>query len=153
MSYGKATAAPSHITDLIFIGSRRHAANLTADNPSAINAVLNVGSGRYAREDSIEYKHVPLPDAGPIPPGDLTACISFIRTHVDQGRRILVHCNAGRNRSPAIAIGYLLATGQSADWNDAFHFVKSKRECVGVRVAIRESVLSALGEPTNSIRT
>jgi hypothetical protein len=49
MSYGKATAAPSHITDLIFIGSRRHAANLTADNPSAINAVLNVGSGRYAR--------------------------------------------------------------------------------------------------------
>jgi hypothetical protein len=54
MSWGKATAAPSQITDQSFLGSRRHAANLVADNSSAIGAVLNVGTGLYDHADLIE---------------------------------------------------------------------------------------------------
>jgi len=71
MSYEKATAAPTQITDQIFLGSRRHAANLVADNPSAIGAVLNFGTGLYDHADLIEYKHIPLLDAGPISADDL----------------------------------------------------------------------------------
>ena len=57
---------------------------------------------------------------------------------------MLDHCNVGRNRSAAMVIGFLLSTRQSADWDEAFHFLKSKRECVGVRVAIRVSVQLAV---------
>lgn len=144
MSWGKSTAEPTQITDQIFLGSRRYAANLVVDNPSAIGAVLNVGTGRCSQVDSIDYMHVPILDAGPISRDDLVACLAFIYYHVDRGARVLIHCNAGRNRSAAIAIAHLLVTGISADWNEAFHFVKSKRACVGVRVAIRVSVQDAV---------
>lgn len=67
MSFGKATPTPSQITDLIFLGSNRHAVNLAMENPSGIKAVLNVGTRRqYEQADSIEYKRVPLEDAGPV---------------------------------------------------------------------------------------
>lgn len=141
MSFGKATAEPSQITDLIFIGSNRHAASLATENPFGIRAVLNVGTRQYEQADSIEYKSVPLEDAGPVSRDDFLACIGFIKTHVGLGSRILIHCNAGRNRSAAIIIGYLLAAEQCPDWDDAFEYVKSRRECVGCHPKVKESVL------------
>jgi protein-tyrosine phosphatase len=145
MSWGKATIEPSQITDLVFLGSNRHGENLAMENPSGIKAVLNVGSRRqYEQADSIEYKRVPLEDAGPVSLNDFKACIEFIRAHVDQGNKILVHCNAGRNRSTAMVIGFLLAAGEFMDWQEAFNHVKFKRDCVQCHSKVRESVIDNL---------
>jgi protein-tyrosine phosphatase len=142
----KATAAPSQITDLIFLGSKRHAMNLAQENLSGIKAVLDVASRRpYAQADSIEYKRVPLQDTEPISSDNFEACIEFIQAHVNGGNKILVHCYAGRNRSTAIVIGFLLASKQYQTWKDAFQYIKSKRECVGCNSKVKESVLAALG--------
>ncbi len=54
----------------------RRATNLTADNPSAIGAVLNVGTDLYDHADLVEYKHIPLLDAGPIPADDLGSVLT-----------------------------------------------------------------------------
>ena len=145
MSWGKATIAPSQITDLIFIGSNRHAANLATENPSCIKAVLNVATQQYEQADSIEYKRVPVEDTGPVSLSDFKACIDFIQAHVDHGNKILIHCRAGRNRSAAIVIGFLLVTNQHMNWKESFKYVKSKRECVSCHSKVRESVLAAQG--------
>jgi protein-tyrosine phosphatase len=145
MSWGKATAAPSQITDLIFIGSNKHAADLASANPEGIAAVLNVGDRRkYKQADSVEYRRVRLEDAGPVSQDDFNSCVDFIKTHAERGNRILVHCNAGRNRSTAIVIGFLLTTGQFSRWTAAFKYVESKRECAGCNSIVKESVLEIL---------
>ncbi len=145
MSYGKATAAPTQITDLIFIGSNKHGRDLAVNNPSGIRAVLNVGDrSEYAKADSIDYRRIPLLDSGPVFRDELVACLAFIYYHVNRGSRVLIHCNSGRNRSAAIAIAHFLISGQARDWDTVYRYVKSKRECVGVRVAIRVSVRLAI---------
>lgn len=63
---------------------------------------------------------------------------------MNQGHRVLCHCNAGRNRSAAIVTGLLIYTGKFSDWDKAFAYVKSKRECVGCNSKVKESVLAAL---------
>jgi protein-tyrosine phosphatase len=145
MSWGKATGAPSQITDFIFIGSNKHAGDLAACNPSGIKAALNVGDRReYAKVDSVEYKRVRLEDTGPVSQDDFNSCVDFIKTHTERGNRILIHCNAGRNRSTAIVIGFLLTTGQFSRWTAAFKYVKSRRECAGCNTAVKESILANL---------
>jgi len=92
---------------------------------------------------------IPLRDSGPVSLDELVACLAFIHYHVDRGSRVLIHCNAGRNRSAAIATAHFVISGQALDWDTALRFMKSKRECVGVRVEIRMSILFALDEPTS----
>lgn len=79
MSYGKATAAPSQITDRIFLGSNKHAGELDA----SFGTCLSVGS-RMPRNrlDTIDYMYVPLLDNGPVTASDFSTCIEFVLTHL-----------------------------------------------------------------------
>ena len=107
--------------------------------------MLCVGTRQpYPLPSGVISKRVPLRDAGPIPPDELRSCIEFVRASVNGNLKILVHCNAGRNRSTAIVVAFLLATGQYESWADAFAFVKSKRNAIGVCVRNRESVITGL---------
>jgi protein-tyrosine phosphatase len=142
---GPAPPEPSQITDNIFQGSNDHAVALAADNPFGISAVLCVGTrAPYLLPPGVVSKRVPLKDAGPISLDDLRACVEFIRAAVNRNMKILVHCDAGRNRSTAIVIAFLLATGQYESWADAFAYVKTKRDAIGVAHKIRESVIAGL---------
>lgn len=150
MSYGKATAAPTQITDQIFIGSNKHGRDLAVSNPSGIRAVLNVGTrGDYARANSIDYMSVPLLDSGPVSRDEQVACLAFIHYHTDRGSRVLIHCNAGRNRSAAIAIAHFLISGHARDYDTALRFIKSKREMCQIRLEIRMSILFMIDEPAS----
>jgi alkylated DNA repair dioxygenase AlkB len=144
MTWGKATPFPSQITQHLFIGSNAHAAALATANPLNIGAVLNVGTRRdYKQAPGIEYQRVPLEDTGAVTVQDFNTCMAFIEKHRDNN--LLVHCNAGRNRSAAIVIGYLLKTGAFAGWRDAFRFIKGKREMVGCHSIVRDSILRRTG--------
>ena len=60
--------------------------------------------------ERIIYEHVPLPDARYV---DLTALgrlVEIVLGHMAEGRRVLVHCLAGRNRSCLVAGVALAAT-------------------------------------------
>jgi hypothetical protein len=142
MSFGKATPAPSHITGRIWLGSNKHAGELD----ETFGACLSVGSRTPRnRLSTIDYLHVPLQDNGPVTDDDFSACIEFIILHLStDDMKILIHCDAGRNRSAAIVTALLILQGQFSDWDEAFAHVKSKRECAGCNSKVKESVLAAL---------
>lgn len=57
---------------------------------------------------------------------NLNAAVTSLRTLLDQGHTVYLHCTAGVNRSPTIAIAYLVrAEGRSVD--EALDLVKNAR--------------------------
>ena len=101
----------SHITSNLFLGSVRHPRNQTEEfcglKPDVIINCCN------------EYTHSAIPDCiienYPIDDGvnatiepylDPTA--DSIHGHIEQGRRIYIHCMQGRSRSPSVVIYYLM---------------------------------------------
>jgi protein-tyrosine phosphatase len=53
----------------------------------------------------------------------------MIDVAISAGRRVYLHCNAGMNRAPTIAIAYLHVHRQ-LPLHEARDFVKARRHCV-----------------------
>jgi len=90
----------------------------------------------YQRQE-IEFHHLPIAD------GDdaaLRACldpaVTLLRRLIGRGVRVYVHCSAGMNRAPTIAIAYLHC---AADLSlDAAHdLMRRRRPCVPYMTALR----------------
>ncbi|KXS13188.1 phosphatases II, partial [Gonapodya prolifera JEL478] len=54
---------------------------------------------------------------------------AFIESALAQGGRVLVHCNGGISRSPAVVVGYLMEN-RKMDFRVAYELVQNKRFCV-----------------------
>lgn len=68
--------------------------------------------------------------------GELERILGALSGHLDAGRRVYVHCNAGYNRAPSVAIAYLHAReGLAVD--EAHEFVKGRRACAPYLSAVR----------------
>jgi atypical dual specificity phosphatase len=52
--------------------------------------------------------------------------VKFMRSHIELGQKVYVHCKAGKGRSPLIVICYLMCH-ENMDYANAFKFVKNKR--------------------------
>jgi hypothetical protein len=142
MSWGKATPMPSQITDRIWLGSNKHAGELDA----SFGGCLSVGSRTpHKRLWTIDYLHVPLLDNGAMTASDFSNCMEFVLTHLrNDEKKVLIHCDAGRNRSAAIVTALLVHTGQFSGWDESYAYVKAQRECVQCNPRVKESVLAAL---------
>lgn len=65
----------------------------------------------------------------------LPRILELLAAAIDDGRRAYVHCNAGFNRAPTVAIAFLRAhRGLSAD--EAWQHVKQRRSCAPYRRAL-----------------
>jgi hypothetical protein len=53
-----------------------------------------------------------LDDPAMIPDAVLQAGVKFITEQINAGNKILVHCNAGKSRSPSITMMYLRSIGE-----------------------------------------
>jgi len=126
----------SQITEFIFIGTGLYAATLPDQNKYDIQAVLDLrGRAKTTFPPSIQFKHVPLKDKGRPTPEQVEECFAFIGEAVKQEKRILVHCVAGINRSPAIVAGYLAQRlPYSFTIETAVEFVKEKRRAASGRL-------------------
>jgi protein-tyrosine phosphatase len=81
-------------------------------------------------EATIAFEHVPIPDGDPeFLAARLPALVEVVHGHVDAGRTVYLHCNAGMNRAPTAAIAYLHVRGGLA-LAEAVAFVKARRSCV-----------------------
>lgn len=112
----KRLRSPTVIVDkFLFVGDRLQAMDMKTLKMYAITHVLNVNNTCRFVGGSYKYKirHVPLSDYGDddistIKSSKLVKCLDFMDTAKQEKGRILVHCSKGVNRSPTIAIAYLM---------------------------------------------
>ena len=85
----------------------------------------------------IEVKRVPVRD---LSPGTLQIllpnCVEALSSLLDDGHRVLVHCNKGVNRSPSTVITYLHWV-KKWDLAKAVDHVRSRRRCDPYMASIR----------------
>ena len=101
-------------------GPNREPWNATTLHAAGIGAVLSVNDGAMCHREEFEalgvtYECVPLPDNTPPQPADKQAFVvalartqSFIEAQVGQGRAVLVHCSAGKDRTGIVMAHYLM---------------------------------------------
>ncbi|KOC66820.1 Dual specificity protein phosphatase 19 [Habropoda laboriosa] len=93
-----------------------------------IRHILSIGIVAPVKFNDMKYYHCDLLD---VPESNLliavNECIKII--HENRNENILVHCNAGVSRSPAIVISYLMAL-ENIFYDDAYNKVKMIRNCI-----------------------
>lgn len=93
-----------------------------------IQHILSIGINISERFDDIQYHTcdlLDLPESNIIPL--LKKYVDLI--HATRKENILVHCNAGVSRSPAIVIAYLMIHTKLS-YDEAYNKVKEARSCI-----------------------
>lgn len=118
----------SQIISGLYLSSQDPVASKEILQEYNIRHILSVGIDVMEKFDGIKYYYCDLLD---LPESDLIAavkkCIKII--HENRNENILVHCNAGVSRSPAIIISYLM-TAEKLLYNDAYEKVRKLRNCI-----------------------
>ncbi|MBN2295794.1 MAG: dual specificity protein phosphatase family protein [Pirellulales bacterium] len=136
---------PDHILPQLLIGSSpRSTSDIDSlKETSKVTAVLSFQTEedfayweidwdmmvQYYEENGIEVRRVPVRDFDPDDlRKNLSACVDALDELLEAGHTVYIHCNAGMNRSPSVAIAYLhWIKGQALD--DAFEHVTQKHFC------------------------
>mmetsp|Transcript_9388 Transcript_9388/g.18575 ORF Transcript_9388/g.18575 Transcript_9388/m.18575 type:complete len:183 (+) Transcript_9388:162-710(+) len=117
----------------LFVGNRLDAMSAKMANPMKFTHVLCLeASAKYPDPDSkLEFMCAPLADDGS---DDLEIFFKDVEGFILDGAkngRILIHCTSGVNRSPAIAILYLMKYWKK-DFDSAYELVKRQRPAVNI---------------------
>jgi protein-tyrosine phosphatase len=82
------------------------------------------------RQHGLRFQRVPVPDCDPDTFGRLLdRIVSALTDLLREGERVYLHCNAGMNRAPTVAIAYL-HTAHGLPLASARDFVKQRHHCV-----------------------
>ena len=85
---------------------------------------------RVYRREGLAFHRVPVPDGATQVLADrLPVIVTLLAELVARGERVYLHCNAGMNRAPTVAIAYL-HTHEGLPLAVACEDVKAKRHCV-----------------------
>jgi protein-tyrosine phosphatase len=101
------------------------------DNPDLASKGLRLRDLEHACvEHGLDFHRVPIAD------GDsegllvrLDGAVGLVHAAITDGRRVYLHCNAGMNRAPTIAIAYL-HVHRGLPLQEACSFFKARRPCV-----------------------
>lgn len=122
----------SHICDGLYVGSTIASNDLEHLRQEDITVVIRViMHEEHCLEEypGIEYHYYSTYDG---PCGDIIGAFEYtrdiIRNALREGRRVLVHCRAGKSRSAAVVIGYLMWS-RGIDYHTAYAIV-CKARCI-----------------------
>ncbi|MBY0278006.1 dual specificity protein phosphatase family protein [Candidatus Binatia bacterium] len=102
---------------------------------AAKNLVLERLVAAYV-DAGLAFHHHPIADGdAALLAARLPAILAVIDAALVAGRRVYVHCNAGFNRAPTVAIAYLRAHRGLSD-GEAWAHVKLRRACAPYRRAL-----------------
>jgi protein-tyrosine phosphatase len=103
--------------------------NLQDDEDLRINGIDIVALREVCRENQIKLVRTPIRDGSA---DDVAARLSVALEHLGEllndGERVYLHCNAGLNRAPTLAIAWLRANA-GMSLNEAMAQVKKRRAC------------------------
>ncbi|MGH8013749.1 MAG: dual specificity protein phosphatase family protein [Candidatus Binataceae bacterium] len=103
--------------------------NLQDDVDLRINGLDIEALRRTCDQNGIKLVRTPIQDGSADDmAGRLSAALADLAALIQAGERVYVHCNAGLNRAPTLAIAYMRAyCGMSL--NEAMAHVKQRRAC------------------------
>ncbi|KAM0727314.1 Dual specificity protein phosphatase 19 [Formica fusca] len=120
-----------HVANIIpglYLSSQDPAVCIDILKKYEIRHILSIGVNISERFDNIRYHTCDLLD---LPESNiillLKRCVDII--HATRKENILVHCNAGVSRSPAIVIAYLMIH-KKLSYDEAYNKVKKARSCI-----------------------
>lgn len=102
--------------------------------PESINSVVSIGprTNSYANftYTHVTYHRIVCEDSHTAPLHEhFDAATDFIHAQIQEGKRVLVHCQAGISRSATICIAYLIRF-HHLSWTAAYMVVKDARAIV-----------------------
>jgi protein-tyrosine phosphatase len=101
----------TRIWERLYLGSFNDAAQLAAENPIGISAVVSLCSHKVPHKaKGISYTRIVIADSSPISARQFDAVMAAIAEGVRHGK-LLIHCVAGVNRSPIMAAAWLHRCG------------------------------------------
>ncbi|HXR25673.1 MAG TPA: dual specificity protein phosphatase family protein [Candidatus Binataceae bacterium] len=134
----------SEITDYLLVGEyprahdiewlgREHRVtaihNLQDDEDLRINALDIAALREVSARHGIKHVRTPIQDGSADDMADrLRAALNDLTVLVGANERVYLHCNAGLNRAPTLAIAYLRAHG-GMSLDEALAYVKRRRSC------------------------
>ncbi|MFT4922769.1 MAG: atypical dual specificity phosphatase [Haloarculaceae archaeon] len=137
----------------LFVGTIADAGDESALCTYDITAIVALSyddpEGGYPSKQTIVA--VPMVDGPQNDPQTFGAAVQAVRSRLDAGTRILVHCSAGASRSPAVAATALALDG-NRDLEEAFQQVLERREAADPHQAlVRQAArcYATLGEYTD----
>jgi predicted protein tyrosine phosphatase len=130
----------------LFIGAYRDTLNKNYLDLKSIGAMLQLAE--KVEQPNIISLYLPVEDIAPIPHSLLTQGIVFIREHRKQGKRILVACGAGINRSSAFCAA-ALKEDEGLSLFEAFKEVKRKHPESIPHKPVWESLCNYYDEPVS----
>lgn len=120
----------SWVTDHLAVGGRVLPQDIRMLSLAGITHVVDTRSeycddvAALAREH-IELLHLPAPDTFPLSVEQLLDGAAWVNERIDQGGRVLIHCEHGVGRSVLLTCATLVARGMHA--GDALELVMQKR--------------------------
>jgi atypical dual specificity phosphatase len=133
------------IDDAVLLGALPGKRDVPALKDLGIAAVVNTCEeypgplGAY-RKHGIEQLYLPTVDYTPPTLEHIRQGVAFIHERVNAGKKVYVHCKAGRGRSATIVACYLISKGWSAE--EAQDLLIQKRPQVLATIYQREVVQS-----------
>ncbi len=117
----------------VFVGNAKSATDFVELQQRGITHVLNVRRGvdwvamvEY-EEMGITFKHVAMADVLCFDmKQNIDEAMTFISTAVNCGGKVLVHCKAGKSRSPTVVAAYLIAVKKYDVFSASAEIVKNR---------------------------
>lgn len=132
------------IDETVLLGALPLKSHVPKLKSEGIGAVINTcqeyrGPLDAYRAAGIDELYLPTIDFTPPRLEDIQRGVDFIQRHAEAGRKVYIHCKAGRGRSATIAMCYLITRGHTPDSAQAL--LTQKRPQVNQKLAKRMVVL------------
>ncbi len=115
------------ITDKIFLGNSDAGRDFNKLKTLGITHILIIGSFLHAfYPNDFKYKIIEVEDTED---EDISIYFKDAFQFIDSSSKVLIHCFAGKSRSPSFSIAYLMYKNKKP-YSKVYSFVKNKRECI-----------------------
>jgi protein-tyrosine phosphatase len=120
----------SWITTHLAVGGRVHPEDIKALAASGVTHVVDTRSeycddAQALAKEHIELLYLPTNDTKPLTIEQMFEGSQWVKERMDQGGRVLIHCEHGVGRSALLTCAVLVYSGMHA--YDALHLVQEKR--------------------------